>query len=66
VPVALWLVLAPAGTLVAGRPRQSHAAQKEPILKIYEGCVGELSDKDRADLHRIVREMLATIPKANQ
>lgn len=44
----------------------SHAAPKEPILKTYEECVGELSDKDRAELHRIVREMLTTIPKANQ
>jgi hypothetical protein len=44
----------------------SHAAQKEPILKTYEECVGKLSDKDRAELRRIVREMLATIPKANQ
>ena len=44
----------------------SHAAQKEPILKTYEECVGKLSDKDCAELRRIVREMLATIPKANQ
>jgi hypothetical protein len=35
-------------------------------LKTYEECVGWLSDKDRAELDRIVREMLATIPKANQ
>jgi uncharacterized short protein YbdD (DUF466 family) len=38
----------------------SHAAQKEPILKTYEECVGKLSDKDCAELRRIVREMLAT------
>ncbi len=41
-------------------------AAKKPLLKTYEECVGRLSDKDRAELHRIVREMLATIPKANQ
>jgi hypothetical protein len=39
---------------------------KGTILKTYEECVGMLSDKDRAELGRIVREMLATIPKANQ
>jgi hypothetical protein len=39
---------------------------KGTILKTYEECVGSLSDKDRAELDRIVREMLATIPKANQ
>jgi hypothetical protein len=39
---------------------------KGTILKTYEECVGWLSDKDRAELDRIVREMLATIPKANQ
>jgi hypothetical protein len=39
---------------------------KGTILKTYEECVGRLSDKDRAELGRIVSEMLATIPKANQ
>jgi hypothetical protein len=44
-------------------PYMPAAAPKEPLLKVYEECLAELTDEERAALDRIVEKMSEALSK---